>query len=67
MIAQRKPNNDKGFKDFHRYFAESIVDCPFFDLRQPGRIRSRVRPCAMPLVFANAPSDRSAQSLARLG
>ncbi|CAM2340435.1 hypothetical protein BVIET440_220067 [Burkholderia vietnamiensis] len=22
MIAQRKPNNDKGFKDFHRYFAE---------------------------------------------
>lgn len=53
MIAQRKPNNDKGFKDFHRYFAESIVDCPFFDLRQPDRIRSPHRPCAAPLVFAN--------------
>jgi len=30
MIAQRKPNNGKGFKEFSRVVADRSADYPFF-------------------------------------
>ncbi|CAN0617339.1 protein of unknown function [Burkholderia multivorans] len=67
MIAQRKPNNDKGFKEFSRDFADRSATPPFFDPRQPDRIRSRIPPRDRPLVFANGRPDGAAQRLVRLG
>lgn len=39
MIAQRKPNNDKGFKDFHRDFAGFPRRCPHFCRAPPGLVK----------------------------
>lgn len=57
MIAQRKPNQDKGFKDLPLYFWGSR---PFF-WRRTSWVRSMLRELiiefGLPLVFANAPPE----------
>jgi tRNA 5-methylaminomethyl-2-thiouridine biosynthesis bifunctional protein len=66
MIAQRKPNNDKGFKDFHPYFAGSVPAREAAARRASMMSRAVDGACANALVFANALSGGAFAAVSRV-
>ncbi|WP_043301963.1 hypothetical protein [Burkholderia humptydooensis] len=66
MIAQRKPNNDKGFKDFRANFVELDAFRAAFAPREPALPRLGRSPHAVSLDFANARRDGAFAAVRRI-
>ncbi|WP_237749817.1 hypothetical protein, partial [Burkholderia pseudomallei] len=66
MIAQRKPNNDKGFKDFRANFVELDAFRAAFGPREPASPRLGRSPRAVSLDFANARRDGALAAVRRI-
>ncbi|MEK6368232.1 MULTISPECIES: hypothetical protein [Burkholderia] len=58
MIAQRKPNNDKGFKDFHPDFAGSSGRCPHFCRVATSVVKRRKRAFGADVGFCQRQAGR---------